>query len=162
MLLRSLWGHFEVIKRSRLKKLRAQCSSMHKLANKKKIRPLSLFKVPKATCIKSVLWNILRLVIFWGFWPQMTSDDLKIPFSHFQWVTLITSFRLICNMPMFLEEKCRSFWKSLQVFRSHLKSFGSLKSLMSVFIPKYTSPPFKQKKISLLALFLVPKPLLQS
>ena len=120
------WGHYEVWVK---KKLRAQCSSMHKLANKKKIRPLSLFKVPKATCIKSVLWNILRLVIFLGFWPLMTSDDLKIPFSHFQWVTMITSFCLVCNMPMFLEEKCRSFCKSLQVFRSHLKSFGSLKSL---------------------------------
>ena len=66
------------------------------------------------------------------------------------------SFHLICNMPMFLEE---NLWKSPQVFRSHLKSFGSQKSVNSCFYPKVQLSNLKK---SLLALFLVPKQLLQS
>ena len=73
------------------------------------------------------------------------------------------SFHLICNMPMFLEENFRSFWKSPQVFRSHLKSFESQKSVNSLFNPNVHLSSFQtKKKISLLALFLVPKQLLQS
>ena len=44
-------------------------------------------------------------------------------------------FHLICNMPLFLEEKCRRFWKGSHVFRSHWKSCGSLKSILTCFYP---------------------------
>ena len=56
------------------------------------------------------------------------------------------SFHLICNMPMFLEENFRSFWKSPQVFRSHLKSFGSQKSVNSRFNPYVHLSSFQTKK----------------
>ena len=56
------------------------------------------------------------------------------------------SFHLICNMPMFLEENFRSFWKSPQVFRSHLKSFGSQKSVNSCFNPNVHLSSFQTKK----------------
>ena len=62
-------------------------------------------------------------------------------------------FHLICNMPLFLEEKCRRFWKGSHVFRSHWKSCGSLKSILTCFYPTTLK---KKKKI---AMCLVPKPI---
>jgi len=92
VIMRSFWGHLEV---RAIKILRVYTSSMLKLANKKKIRLLALFKVPNTPCRKSALWYILRLVIFAIFrplidlgWPPnvifsllMSSPDEKLSFD---------------------------------------------------------------------------------
>ena len=55
------------------------------------------------------LWTASITRNHWGWqkWIQQLKkpffgfpDDHQIPFTHFQWVTLMTSFHLICNMPI--------------------------------------------------------------
>ena len=72
----------------------------------------------------------------------MTSDDLQIPFSHFQLDIPMISFHLICNMPMFLEEERISHHMSFEVIWKSLV-------IVVVFL---SPPPEKNGKNSLIAI----------
>ena len=76
------------------------------------------------------------------FCPLMTSDDLQIPFSHFQLDIPMISFHLICNMPMFLEEERISHHMSFEVIWKSLV-------IVVVFL---SPPPEKNGKNSLIAI----------